>query len=251
MAKEGVVKFIDLSARKLEQPVQNADGSRRFGGHSMRVSGAQWLARLGVPVPLIRSLARWESDTVLRYIKDAHHDDLAGSVIRLLRSKEDVIGGHDLQAARDDFAAQCDVRDSALRKELEVVKDDLHRVAQVFEQGMIENQHVEYRLFQQRIEKLEHDLAELASAVREVATPAAPMQAECPEFVLNLITGAMHRVGGPGIVGAADNWRSLSGWRYGRSSAYRFSGNPGALAWCGKCIDLPPLGGRDSAAPRG
>ena len=41
---------------------------RLFGGHSLRVSGAQWLARSGVPLALIQLMARWSSNVISRYV---------------------------------------------------------------------------------------------------------------------------------------------------------------------------------------
>ena len=46
-------------------------GRTRFGGHSLRVTGAQHLAAMGFPVILIQLLARWSSEVVLRYIREA------------------------------------------------------------------------------------------------------------------------------------------------------------------------------------
>ena len=40
-------------------------------GHSLRVSGAQFLARIGLEVMLIQILGRWDSNIILRYIADA------------------------------------------------------------------------------------------------------------------------------------------------------------------------------------
>ena len=36
----------------------------------MRVSGVPWLARTGVPPPLIQLVARWSSDVTARYVAD-------------------------------------------------------------------------------------------------------------------------------------------------------------------------------------
>ena len=84
-SKAAVVLGIEGLANAIGVGTLDDFGEKRFGGHSMRVSGAQWLAAIGLAVPLIRSLARWESDTVLRYIRDAHLSGLTDSVVRILR----------------------------------------------------------------------------------------------------------------------------------------------------------------------
>ena len=70
VAKAGAVETIEALARLLGEPLVTAAGSRRFGGHTLRVSGSQFLAGLGVQVTVIKRLARWGSDVVLDYIKD-------------------------------------------------------------------------------------------------------------------------------------------------------------------------------------
>ena len=55
---------------KLGGMVVNADGSARVTGHSLRVTGAQGLSKIGVDTWAIQLLGRWGSATVLDYIKD-------------------------------------------------------------------------------------------------------------------------------------------------------------------------------------
>ena len=68
--KKDVVATIEQVAVRLGMVIENPDGSRMFGGHSLRVSGAQWLAGIGIPVSTIQLLARWSSDVVFRYIAE-------------------------------------------------------------------------------------------------------------------------------------------------------------------------------------
>ena len=47
------------------------DGSERVTGHSLRVSGAQGLALLGLHLWTVQLHGRWGSDVVKRYIRDS------------------------------------------------------------------------------------------------------------------------------------------------------------------------------------
>ena len=49
--KTDVVRLIEQAATRLGLATHSPQGSRLFGGHYLRVSGAQWLARSGVPLP--------------------------------------------------------------------------------------------------------------------------------------------------------------------------------------------------------
>ena len=48
---------------------------QRFGGHALRVSGAQFLSRCGVPLPTIMLIGRWGSRSVERYAQEAALDN--------------------------------------------------------------------------------------------------------------------------------------------------------------------------------
>ena len=69
--KVAVVGTVVEAARGLGIPHTDPDGRERFGGHSLRVGGAQSLSRAGIESRDIALLARWGSSTVLEYIQDA------------------------------------------------------------------------------------------------------------------------------------------------------------------------------------
>ena len=61
---------------------------RKISGHTARISGAQFLASIGVEVAVIMLLARWESRVVLHYIKEAPLLALTGQArIKLQKHK--------------------------------------------------------------------------------------------------------------------------------------------------------------------
>ena len=57
--KEAMVKMIEHAAAQLKIPACSPDGSERISGHSMRVTGAQGMARLGLDLWAIQLLGRW------------------------------------------------------------------------------------------------------------------------------------------------------------------------------------------------
>ena len=91
---------------------------RRFGGHSLRVTGARLMAGMGISVVLIQLMARWSSDVVLRYVaeaplqgmSDAYRSGLSTSALGktaedVLRQLE-VVKSEALQEAHPLFAAR-------------------------------------------------------------------------------------------------------------------------------------------------
>ena len=69
--KSAMTETIRQAAARLEVPLVAPDGSERVSGHSLRVSGAQGLIRLGWHPWAVQLQGRWESDAVKRYIRDA------------------------------------------------------------------------------------------------------------------------------------------------------------------------------------
>ena len=66
-----VVATIEAVAESTGERLVTECGSRRFGGHTLRVTGARLLASTGVDLLTLQILARWESDIILRYVAEA------------------------------------------------------------------------------------------------------------------------------------------------------------------------------------
>ena len=70
VTKDRMAATIVEAAKRLKVPLASADRSARVSGHSLRVTGAQGLARAGVDVWAIQLLGRWGSSAVLEYIRE-------------------------------------------------------------------------------------------------------------------------------------------------------------------------------------
>ena len=70
VTKEAMVQTIVEAARRLRVPLNAPDLSARVSGHSLRVTGAQGLAKAGVDAWAIQLLGRWGSAAVLGYIRE-------------------------------------------------------------------------------------------------------------------------------------------------------------------------------------
>lgn len=71
VSKVHFVETIEAIAVRLGEPLQDKDGLRLYGGHTVRVTGAQSLAAHGIEIAKIRILARHSGDTILRYVAEA------------------------------------------------------------------------------------------------------------------------------------------------------------------------------------
>ena len=71
MDQRHVVTSIEFVARLIGEALTFSGGVRRFGGHSLRVTGARLMAGMGISIVLIQLMARWSSEAVLRYVAEA------------------------------------------------------------------------------------------------------------------------------------------------------------------------------------
>jgi len=78
--KEGVIKGLEGVLATVGVRVRDVQGRRRFGGHSMRISGSRFWATQGLEVYKIQIFARWGSATVLRYVADTPIANLTGEM---------------------------------------------------------------------------------------------------------------------------------------------------------------------------
>jgi len=84
-AKDKVTLTFEALAAATGQAT-TVNGVRVVGGHSGRVTGAQFLAGLGLEIPKVMLLARWASSVVYRYIAEAPLLAITTEVKRLLQT---------------------------------------------------------------------------------------------------------------------------------------------------------------------
>ena len=70
VSKEAAVKTLQKIAELCGQVIMQ-DGVYLIGGHTLRITGAQHLAGLGIEVYIIQLIGRWGSATVFRYVAEA------------------------------------------------------------------------------------------------------------------------------------------------------------------------------------
>ena len=114
MEKKDVVATVERAAELGGEAVLDAAGTRRLGGHSLRVLGAQYLAGRGIDIVLIQLMARWSSDVVLRYVADA-------PLVRIADAFKGGNSGSVLAKTVGDLVSQlAELRDCVLENKLKV-----------------------------------------------------------------------------------------------------------------------------------
>ena len=213
--KEAVTATIEKAANLLRIDLATADGSARISGHSLRVTGAQGLAHLGLDLWAIQLLGRWGSSKVQLYVRDAHLQSAAAWASRASRrtSLEEVLakigGPRRAEAPIDEIIEESSAAAAAF-------------VAESSREAAVQTD---------LADPLSHEI--LASRVG-----AAPPEAAGLDVVISA-TGLAHLV----LVGPPDVElaRSMTrcGWRFGFSGASLVSHSslpPSHKAMCARCF---------------
>ena len=209
VTKERMTATIVDAARRLQVPLEAADRSARVSGHSLRVTGAQGLARAGVDTWAIQLMGRWGSSAVLGYVRDA---PLELSTTWAARAAAG-ISLEQLLASRRGLSSPSPPSTSTLPFRA--------LPAPVTEPSVLPPDDIQLAL----------EDAERAECV-EVAAPSL-----C-RFVAST-SGKWHRLSNPSLTSLGACWTSVCGWRFVGSSVSLQQELPAGLChkWlCARCF---------------
>jgi len=107
-------------AQLIGLPIKLTDGKNAYGAHTFRVSGARLMAKKRVDIRVIMLLARWESEVVMRYVRETPLEGLTQAYLGAEPATE-CTSAWSLPAAQCDIALE-QVNKLADRHEAEVVR---------------------------------------------------------------------------------------------------------------------------------
>jgi len=218
LSKAGTAATIRCVIAEAGHPVTKVDAEgnlrQRFGEHALRVIGAQFLARFGMDVYLIKLFARWGSDAVLRYIQDAQLADGTGTAARALAAvaEQEVHAIKDI--VRDPYVPRQEMRDEILTvlssrqaaENIEAVVDQLVR---------------------DRLKELKQASTAVVGTVKKV---------EADQLVVNLPTKKAHKVLVYDPEKAPETWQAFCGWMFGRAKYKLVTAVPKRCTQCKDCF---------------
>ena len=194
----------------------NAEGVdiERFAGHVARVSGAQWLSRLGMGSHQIQLLGRWSSAAVERYLQMAPLLQVEHSSGQLLHPES---------------AARGQVRQEDLCERPGLVGPSPVHVSDSDDNPA----HVEPPASQSAdgipsvaVSDLQNQLASLRQVIME---PAQVLVHRYNSYIVHL--GSVSESGNNPI-----HWRTRCGWSYGMTNFYRVQSMQSGFRGCRKCF---------------
>jgi hypothetical protein len=207
--KRAVVETVEQIGLLCGMALLDSAGGRKFGGHSLRVSGAQWLGRLGYEVDQIRTFGRWSSDAVLRYLADSHVADMALVRRRGAVRREDLVVAVPLDEPRASGPQLCTA--------LEL--DKLVSAA------------------------VDSRWSEATAQLRDLQKASGTKY----DLVVSEARRCVHAMAGD-LVAPSSAWHTRCGWRFAMGPGFRLTatsqgGAPASFLRCSRCFGPPAADG--------
>ena len=230
-----------LSACKVEV-TREFEGQtlQRFTGHICRVSGAQWLHNLGVPLQFLQILGRWSCLTILKYLQTAPLQVLPETAANaLMRGPAGGAGTDPLVLVQPDAGAEVFIEDSDddAADRPQAVPDRRRKKRRTA--GASGQQAVRPRASAASTDSLRSPgtpfltwappLASAASQeeVSQLRTEVATMQAALDDlrgkesYIIQGRSRKHHRIAVSEVANVPTSWTTVCGWRYGLGQFYR------------------------------
>ena len=209
--KSAMASTIVKAAELLKAPLSSPDGSERITGHTLRATGAQGLARMGIDLWAIQLMGRWGSEVVRRYVREVALESAASWAASAASSSRSALPKPTPSDSRALGTCALD---------LEQVIADLSDLAAV------------------KMEKRIDDLVARLPAAGPVCGLAGPLREEvllpppppppCSSasaaalpagdaYLINEQSGVVHRVPAS-LTGSLDGWSTACGWRFAKQS---------------------------------
>eukprot|EP00438_Fugacium_kawagutii_P022610 Skav212148 [mRNA] locus=scaffold1323:331971:333758:- [translate_table: standard] len=224
-----ICHVLDESGIELTRPDEQGIPRKRFGGHCLRVSGAQFLSASGVSTPLIQLLGRWSSLAVQRYVQQAPLSIVPGLPQRVLldaRPQEDPLAvAH--RAMFPNTLAASQAAPVAANAVAASSGDQAVGSGPVQPAPVSQDPEMVQRL---------HDVETQIQALRSMLTPPENV------WIIRRKSNIVH-VGQPNESSIQPaHWRSKCGWAYGTANFYRLHHLSGEHVKCRKCFPDTVLG---------
>lgn len=196
----------------------------RFGGHVMRVSGAQMLASSGIHIQLVQLLGRWSSQAIERYVQESH-------MTQVPNIPSEVLVGDDLQQGARGLRSSLDVVAPPRQIETPEVVPSASEAA-----GPPSGAAIVAGPSQDDFNQLQLQVEAIRSTMNK---PKEVYVARYRARVLHI--GMMEELNNPPHI-----WRTKCGWCYGLSNFIRLAEvHPGSRQ-CKKCFGLGDQDSSDS-----
>ena len=223
----------------LFQTLEDGRQLHKYGGHCARVSGAQWLHTMGLPLHMIQALGRWSSQAVLRYIQDAPLQVLprvaATALLQGAQSWADSSSGCRPAVVADDEAADAEHEQPRKRGRKP------HRApAGETQASAVTSKGLDFVVVQPGGAELqplgvEQQVESLRSSVDALKVAVGHLQ-DAETFIVQGRSRKYHKPAVNERANAPATWRSVCGWQYGLSRFHRTFGLADGANLCKRCF---------------
>eukprot|EP00811_Abedinium_folium_P005385 NODE_14960_length_1076_cov_1.982086.p3 GENE.NODE_14960_length_1076_cov_1.982086~~NODE_14960_length_1076_cov_1.982086.p3 ORF type:complete len:319 (-),score=96.23 NODE_14960_length_1076_cov_1.982086:118-939(-) len=215
--KAAVVATFTELAKQIGMNTTGADGENLIGGHSGRVSGARWLASTGVELFVIQLHARWESEVIKHYVKEAP----------LLALTKTILGKN-----RDHRPQATDLTHAlaAVEETVSKLRRDYGDLGRLLGTQLEAEQHLKVELA-----RLEKHFNSVSGKVGDIADKIS--QKPAPKNIRNTRSHVLHRALLCNIGVSPAGWRTACGWHFACTGHFTLedSDAPCRGTFCDRC----------------
>ena len=223
----------------------------RFTGHIARISGAQWLHNIGIPMQMLQVLGRWASLTIMRYLQSAPLQVLPataatalvqGPVAARTEGPWVLVSPPETQGQPDSIV---DVDDS----DVDRAGPSSHRAKRRRRQQREPSPPVpgveshgetpEDPASRAEVLVLREEVGALQSALEQLQSPVS--------YIVQGRSRRHHRIAIPEAANHPASWATVCGWKYGLSQFYRANTIGSNDRKCCRCFQTEQDGREESS----
>ena len=228
--KGAFVATIVHAAGQLGVALADAESTTRVSGHSLRVTGAQGLTRMGFPLWAVQLLGRWGTDTVKAYVGDAALDIFSETAPEAVQHASVDLPTLLQKTAEAGPPTTATDAGAALGTRAELEE------AVAASTGDLRAELLEALMAEVRLE--------VARRMPTAAATADQASSTCSPLVRNSRTKCLHICAiAPDSGRPPTEWTSLCGWDFGRWGGYAIEGGPPVRSTCVRCRGFAGVGG--------
>ena len=229
LAKTQVIDMIRHVAQRtgaaLTEITENMGERHLFGGHAMRVTGAQMMSRAGIELYMIKLMGRWGSSAVERYVQDAPLR-YQSKVASRIQQRTEALMDSEIPATLP-FPLDAEVTGSAENSSSH--RDEAQADGEVPPTMAYPTEVLTVAQFNEMVTALR---SEIAHPFRNTAADTTG-----ETFIENSATKYIHRMCRDELKGSSATWRTRGcGWKYGLQDYQRITTLPEQPLLCPQCF---------------
>jgi len=237
LEKEDVIVMVETLAKEMGLPLVGPDGRKCYGGHVWRISGSRYMGARGIDIRIIKLLARWQSEIVMRYLQEAPLKVITDT---FLKAEASIVQSAPKPEQTLKRKAASDEMEASDTEEDDTPLDSVCAVTKFAEEQM--------QIMLEQVNMAEAEAQELRKITSDLEQKIVSLQrtpVQMPALVVNNNgLGAVHRNVCAWALEPPGMWRAQCGWKYAAANFVRTNADIttfNKVRLCDRCFSTEKL----------